>query len=219
MEICVFYSWQSKYRQNCDAIISKAIGKALQELNNEQDAYHYILKRGGADVLGAEHIDNNIDGIINNEADLGIVDFTHNGNIPEKDKDTGEWKREICSPNTNAVYENGKLEIALGNKRQLLKVYNTAYGDLKTNLDMPFDMRQEHFPIDFYCDDETDKVERKEIIEKLKKDIKNLLKECTKEYAEHQKVRYSPLVPLHNEYTKKLWKGEFKQTLFFSRDI
>lgn len=215
MEICVFYSWQSKYRQNCDAIISKAIGKALQELNNEQDAYHYILKRGGADVLGAEHIDNNIDGIINNEADLGIVDFTHNGNIPEKDKDTGEWKREICSPNTNAVYENGKLEIALGNKRQLLKVYNTAYGDLKTNLDMPFDMRQEHFPIDFYCDDETDKVERKEIIEKLKKDIKNLLKECTKEYAEHQKVRYSPLVPLHNEYTKKLWKGEFKQTLFF----
>ena len=215
MEICVFYSWQSKYRNNCDNVISKAIEKALKELNDEQQDYHYFLKRGGADVLGAEHIDNNIDRIINNEADLGIVDFTHNGNLPEKDQDTGEWKRERCSPNANAVYESGKLEIALGNKRQLLKVYNTAYGNLKTNLDMPFDMRQEHFPIDFYCDDETDTEGRKQVVEKLKKNIKNLLKECTMEFVEHQKVRYSPLVPLHNEYVKKLWQGNFKKTQLF----
>ena len=158
MEICVFYSWQSKYQNNCDKIIRKAIIKALRELNKEQNLCHYLLKRGGADALGAEHIDNNIDKIINNEADLGIVDFTHNGNIPKKNPDTGEWIKERCTPNTNAVYENGKLEAALGNKRQLLKVYNTAYGDLNTNLDMPFDMRQEHFPIDFYCSDETDEV-------------------------------------------------------------
>ena len=217
MEICVFYSWQSKYQNNCDKIIRKAIVKALRELNKEQNLYHYLLKRGGADVLGAEHIDNNIDKIINNEADLGIVDFTHNGNIPQKNPNTGEWIKERCTPNTNAVYENGKLETALGNKRQLLKVYNTAYGDLNTNLDMPFDMRQEHFPIDFYCSNETNEVEREEIIEKLKKDIKKLLAECTKEFIEHQKVRYSPLVPLHNEYAKKLWKSEFKKTPLFQK--
>lgn len=211
----MFYSWQSKYRKNCDNIIDNAIKKALQELNNEQNTYHYFLKRGGADILGAEHIDDNIDRIINNEADLGIVDFTHNGNLPEKDQDTGEWKKERCSPNANAVYESGKLEIALGNKRQLLKVYNTAYGDLKTNLEMPFDMRQEHFPIDFYCDDKTDAEGRRQVVEKLKKDIKKRLKECTEEFVEHQKVRYSPLVPLHNEYVKKLWKGNFKKTPLF----
>ena len=211
----MFYSWQSKYRKNCDNIIDKSIEKALQELNKEQNTYHYFLKRGGADILGAEHIDDNVDRIINNEADLGIVDFTHNGNLPEKDQDTGEWKKERCSPNANAVYENGKLEIALGNKRQLLKVYNTAYGDLKTNLEMPFDMRQEHFPIDFYCDDKTDAEGRRQVVEKLKKDIKKRLKECTEEFVEHQKVRYSPLVPLHNEYVKKLWKGDFKKTPLF----
>lgn len=177
MEICVFYSWQSKYRNNCDNVINKAIEKAIKELNNEQQDYHYFLKRGGSDVLGAEHIDNNIDRIINNEADLGIVDFTHNGNIPEKDQATGEWKKERCSPNANAVYENGKLETALGNKRQLLKVYNTAYGDLQTNLDMPFDMRQEHFPIGFYCDDKTDIEGRSKVVEKLKKRHQGTTKE------------------------------------------
>ena len=76
MEICVFYSWQSKYRDNCDKIIRKALVKALREMNREQGTFHYYLKRGGGDVLGSEHIDNNIDKIINNVADIAIVDFT-----------------------------------------------------------------------------------------------------------------------------------------------
>lgn len=214
MEICVFYSWQSSYRKNCDTIISKAIKKAIIELNQEHTLFQYILKRGGGDVLGAEHIDNNIDRIINSEADIAIVDFTHNGNQPQKDPRTNEWIRLKCMPNTNVVYENGKLEYALG-ERQVLKVYNTAYGDLKTNLDMPFDLRQQHFPIDFFCDDTIDDEGRKSVIEKLKNNLKKLIIECTDSYLECQKVRYAPLVPLHNEYAKKLWKGSFKKTLLF----
>lgn len=216
MEICIFYSWQSKYRNNCDRIISKAIDRAIKELNQEQNLYNYTLKRGGGDVLGAEHIDNNIDKIINNDINIAIVDFTHNGNIPQKDFRTGEWIKEKCNPNTNVVYENGKLEYALG-ANQLLKVYNTAYGDLKTNLEMPFDLRQEHFPIDFFCDDTKGEEERKDIIKQLKNSIKGLLKECTEAFLEHQKVRYSPLVPLHNEYSKRMWKGEFKKTQLFQQ--
>ena len=44
MEICIFYSWQSKYRENCDKIIGKALNDAIKELNKEQDDYHYYIE-------------------------------------------------------------------------------------------------------------------------------------------------------------------------------
>ena len=90
MEICIFYSWQSKYRKNCDNIITKALEKAIKELNDENPDISYTLERGGGDVQGAEHIDNNIDEIIKNRADLAIADFTHIGNLPQIDENTGE---------------------------------------------------------------------------------------------------------------------------------
>ena len=76
MDICIFYSWQSKYRNNCDNIINKALEKAVKELDSEQHDYHYVIKRGGGDVVGEEDITDNIDKIIQNEADIAIVDFT-----------------------------------------------------------------------------------------------------------------------------------------------
>ena len=103
MEICIFYSWQSKYRENCDKIIGKALNDAIKEINKEQDDYHYYIERGGGDVLGAEHIDNNIDEIINTRADLAFVDFTHNGVIPQQNPESGEWVKQKCLPNTNAA--------------------------------------------------------------------------------------------------------------------
>lgn len=215
MEICVFYSWQSKYHDNCDKIIRKALVKTLREMNKEQGTFHYYLKRGGGDVLGSEHIDNNIDKIINNVADIAIVDFTHNGNIPLQNPNTGEWSKERLSPNTNAVYEDGKLEYALG-ARQVFKVYNTAYGELDKNLLPPFDLRQEHYPMPFFCDDQKNPDERNEIVEELKKGIKGLVVKCTEEFVEHQKVRYAPLTPLHNEYSKAFWQTGFKKTTLFS---
>lgn len=216
MEICVFYSWQSVYRDTCDKIIRKAIDGALEELNNEYPEYSYILERGGGDVLGAEHIDNNIDKIIKHKADIAIVDFTHIGNIPIPDPRTNEWIKERCNPNTNVVYENGKLEYALGD-RQVLKVYNTAYGDLNVNLEMPFDLRQQHHPIPFFCNETTDKEERTKVVNKLKSDIKKLLIECTKDLLLHQKVRYAPLVPLYNEFEKNFWKGNFCKTKLYKK--
>lgn len=208
MKICIFYSWQSKYRDTCDKQISKALDKAVKELNQEQGDFGYVVKRGGGDVVGVEHIDNNIDEIINKEADIAIVDFTHNGPLPQKDAETGEWKKEKCAPNTNATYEGGKLEIALGAK-QVFRVYNTAYGDLKTNLEMPFDMRQEHFPTEFCCTDEMGDEERRTIRETLKKGIKARIWECTHAFIEHQKVRYAPLVPMRNELQKQMYRTPF----------
>lgn len=208
MEICIFYSWQSKYKRNCDSIISNAIEKAIKELNAEKPEIQYTLERGGGDVLGAEHIDNNIDEIIKTRADLAFVDFTHNGALPKKNEETGEWQKEKCMPNTNAVYENGKLEAAL-NVRQVFKVYNTEYGDLNTNLEMPFDLRQEHFPLAFRCSDETTEEERQSVKEKLKNGIKSLILKGTEDFLNNQKVRFAPLVPLRNEYEKAFYKSAF----------
>ena len=215
MEICIFYSWQSKYRNNCDNIIRKALDKAVNELNKEQKEFHYTIERGGGDVVGSEHIDNNIDKIIKTRADIAIVDFTHNEAVPQKDPATGEWQKVKCSPNTNAVFENGKLENELG-PRQVFKVYNTAYGDLKTNLEMPFDLRQEHFPIPFYCGDSVGADVRKRIVEGLKRAIKARIKDSTDAFLDNQKIRFSPLVPLRNEYSKKMWQSDFKPTKPFA---
>lgn len=214
MDISIFYSWQSQYRKYCDNFISSALEKAIKELNREQEIYTYSLERGGGDVLGVENIDSNIDKVIKTKANIAIVDFTHIGNVPQKHPVTGEWIKEKCIPNTNVSYETGKLENELGS-RQVFRVYNTAYGDLKINLEMPFDLRQQHYPIGFYYTDDVDEEQRRKILESLKKDIKKLIGECTKEYMTNLKVRYSPLVPLHNEYSKLLWKSEFKNTPIF----
>lgn len=211
MDICIFYSWQSKYRNNCDKIITKALDNAVNELNKEQKDFFYTVERGGGDVIGSEHIDNNIDKIIKTRTDIAIVDFTHNSVVPQKNPTNNEWNKEKCSPNTNAVYENGKLENELG-LQQVFKVYNTAYGDLKTNLEMPFDLRQEHFPVPFFCDDSADADARKLIVKDLKNAIKERIKDSTKAFLDNQKVRFSPLVPIRNEYSKKMWQTGFKPT-------
>ena len=208
MEICIFYSWQSKYRKNCDNIITKALEKAIKELNAEKPEIQYTLERGGGDVQGAEHIDNNIDEIIKNRADLAIADFTHIGNLPQIDENTGEWKKERLMPNPNVLVEYGKLEATL-NPRQVFKVYNSAYGDLRTNFEMPFDLSHEPFPLSFCCNDETSQEDREEVKNSLKKCIKNMIEQGKEEFLKNQTVRFAPLVPLRNEYRKVLYNTTF----------
>ena len=214
MEICIFYSWQSKYRKNCDNIITKALEKAIKELNVENPEFSYTLERGGGDVQGAEHIDNNIDKIIKTRADLGIADFTHIGNLPQIDENTGEWKKDRLMPNPNVLVEYGKLEATL-NPRQVFKVYNSAYGDLRTNFEMPFDLSHEPFPLSFCCNDETSQEDREEVTKRLKKSIKNMIKWGTEEFLNNQKVRFAPLVPLRNEYRKALYNTTFLPVKYF----
>lgn len=216
MNICVFYSWQSKYRDNCNKIIEKALDKAIEDLNRLHPGFHFDKERGGGDVLGAEHIDNNIDKIICTKADLAVVDFTHTGNIPQRNPGTNEWIKVKHSPNTCATYEDGKLEIALG-PRQVFKVYNTAYGEIDVNLEPPFDLRQEHYPIAYSCDDSKSKEDRKHIIENLKKSLVGLLWEGTKDFMNNQKVRYTPLIPMRHIYAKKMFSTPFKRTEAFEK--
>lgn len=216
MNICIFYSWQSKYRDNCSKIIEKALDNAIDELNKQHPEFHYEKERGGGDVLGAEHIDNNIDKIISTKADLAVVDFTHNGIIPQKDPETGEWNKERHLPNACASIEDGKLEATLS-PRQVFKVYNTAYGEIDVNLMPAFDVRQEHYPISYYCDGTESADERKKIVESIKNSLVGLLWRGTQDFLENQKVRYSPLIPMRHEYRKKLFSTPFKRTDAFEK--
>ena len=211
MDICIFYSWQSLYKDNCDRIIEKALEIAVNELNKESLDFHYIIKRGGGDVVGEEDIIDNIDIIIKTVADIALVDFTHIGPIPQRNPSSGEWEKVRCQPNANVSNEHGKLVMAL-DKRQVFKVYNTAYGAIDVNLEPPFDFRQKHYPVPFYCDDSKTADERIEIKKSLAKQIKARIKECTEVFLDNQKKRFAPLTPLRNEFSKQFWKNDFKQT-------
>ncbi len=216
MDICIFYSWQSQYDNNCNKIIYKAIEKAVKELNKEMPAYRYFIKRGGGDVVGEEDITDNIDKIIRQEADIAIVDFTHIGCIPHRNPNTGEWVKEKCLPNANAVNEHGKLVIWL-DERQVFKVYNTAYGEIDVNLEPPFDFRQKHYPVSFFCNDAKTEEERAQIKDDLTRSIKARIKECTEVFLENQKVRYAPLVPMRNEFSKRMYSIPFKTSEAYAK--
>ena len=214
MNICIFYSWQSSYENNCDTIIQEALCKAVEALNSNVSNIQYVIERGGGDVLGAEHIDDKVEEVIKHKADLAFVDFTHVGKVPQQDPHTGAWVKEKCTPNTNAVHENGMLEGVLS-KRQVFKVYNTAYGELNLNLEMPFDMRQQLFPLGFFCSDETTEEEREIVRKDLAEVIKNLIEQGTEEVLNNQRIRFAPLHPLRQEFSKALYQGPFFPSKFF----
>lgn len=213
MKVCVFYSWQGMDPAFCDKIIDKALDNAITALNAENPDLQYYKLRGGGGVVGSQDITDRIDEAIKYEANIAISDYTHTAAPPIQTPE-GEWNKVKCVPNSNTVFETGKLEYSLG-KKQIFKVYNTVYGDGKTNLDFPFDFRQEHYPIAFKCDVNDDKEARKGIIDGLKKEIIRNIKKCTEAYLENQKTRFAPLSPMHNEYVKRLYQSKFLATKKF----
>ncbi len=216
MEICIFYSWQSLYKNNCNKIIEKALDKAVKDLNSSQSDFQYCKLRGGSDIVGSEHIDNKVDEAIRNKANIAIVDFTHNGKVPERDPKTGEWIKERCLLNSNANNEHGKLIVSLG-ESQVFTVYNTAYGEMDVNLEPPFDLRQAHHPVPFCCTDSTTDEERMSIVSSLANTIKPIIQKCTNTYIENQKVRFAPLIPMRKVYVKKMYDIPFKKTEAFEK--
>lgn len=74
---------------------------------------------------------------------------------------------------------------------------------------MPFDLRQEHFPLDFFCNDEQNEEERKIICDTLKKQMKILIKKGTEDFLNNQKIRYTPLKPMRNEFDRALFQNAF----------
>lgn len=208
MKICIFYSWQSDYEEDCQQFIGASLKAAVDELNNEQNGFEYYIVRGGGGLVGSQEIKEQIDNALRYEACIVVSDYTHVGPLPEKDKE-GRFIKRRALPNPNVIDETARAKERVGTK-QIIKVNNTYYGNYRTNISMYFDIQNERFPLAYYYH-KTDNNEnkRKKVFDYLTRSLKESIVQCTEEFLKNQKVRFSPLVPLMNIYTDKMFKAPF----------
>lgn len=208
MDICVFYSWQSDYPDDCKQFIGKAINEAVSELNEEQQVFNYYVVRGGGGLIGSQEINEQIDNALRFEACLVISDYTHVGAKPQKNSE-GEWIKRRALPNPNVIDETARAKERVGTK-QIIKVNNTFYGDYNKNIEMYFDIQNERFPLGYFYHktDDTD-IKQKKVFRNLKTALKESIVECKDEFLKNQKVRFSPLVPLTEILKTKLFSTPF----------
>lgn len=212
MKICIFYSWQSDYEDDCKKFIGKAIYTAKDELNKEQKVFEYYIVRGGGGLVGSQEINEQINNALKYEACVVVSDYTHIGQQPEKDKE-GHWIKKRALPNPNVIDETARAKERVGTK-QIIKVNNVFYGDYKENIEMYFDIQNERFPLgySFHKTDKDTKPFETKVFLQLKDALKASIKECTCEFLKNQKVRFNPLVPLMSIYDKKMFNTPFYET-------
>ena len=138
MRICIFYSWQSEYEDDCKRFIGAAIKVAVDELNAEQNVFEYYVVRGGGGLKGSQEINVQIDNALRYEACLVVSDYTHIGQLPTKDGD-GKWIKRRALPNPNVIDETARAKERVG-MMQIIKVNNMFYGDYKENIEMYFEI-------------------------------------------------------------------------------
>ena len=217
MEICIFYSWQSRfYKDDCDKIIRSALARAARKLNHDQKDHHYWIRRGGGNVIGSGEITPKIEESLKYEANIIVSDYTHIGPQPLFDAERQKWDTVEAMVNMNVVVETTKGSAYLGvnGNNQVIKVSNAAYGEYGVNLSVNFDNRQERFPLQYkYKSEEGDNGEQ--IIVGLRDSLIKAIKEGTKEYVENQKIRFFPFTPVMYELKKKKYSEIFLPTKKF----
>ena len=220
MEICIFYSWQSRYKDNCDKIIRTALDRAIRKLNRDQKEYHYWIRRGGGNVVGSGEITPKIDESLRLEANLIVSDFTHIGQTPVFDKERQKWDSVDLQVNMNVLIETtkGSTYLGLNGNSQVIRVSNAVYGELGVNINVNFDSNQEHFPI-MYSYRQENGEDKKVTIEQLMDDLTHAIKKSTEEYIKNRKVKYAPLMPIiyeleKKDYTEPFYSSSKHQDLF-----
>lgn len=211
MEICIFYSWQSRYyKENCDTIIRSALDKAARKLNRDQKTYHYWIRRGGGNVVGSGEITTKIEESLRYEANIIVSDYTHIGPQPVFDAERQKWEIVEALVNMNVVVETTKGSAYLGAKgnNQVIKVNNASYGAYGVNLNVNFDNHQERFPIQYRFKYE-DGDNRGQVVEQLRDKLIKAIQKSTKEFVENQKERFAPLTPVKYELEKKDYTEPF----------
>ena len=209
MRICIFYSWQSEYEDDCKKFIGTAIKEAVNELNAEQTVFEYYVVRGGGGLKGSQEINEQIDNALRSEACLVVSDYTHIGPLPTKDRD-GKWTKRRALPNPNVIDETARAKERVGTM-QIIKVNNAYYGDYKDNIEMYFDIQNERFPLGYSYHKTTPDANPYDTkaFRKLKDALKGSIVECKDEYLKNQKIRFSPLIPLMDIYEEKIFKEPF----------
>lgn len=209
MKICIFYSWQSDYEDDCKRFIGRALNHAVKELNAEQHVFEYYVVRGGGGLIGSQEINAQINDALKYEACIVVSDFTHVGAFPVKDGE-GKWIKRRALPNPNVIDETARAKERVGTM-QVIKVNNTYYGEYDVNVEMFFDIQNERFPLaySYHKEGEQDTDDQKVVFDKLKKALKKSIDECTGEFLKNQKIRFSPLMPLMDVFKDKMFSEPF----------
>lgn len=217
MRICVFYSWQSDYEDDCKRFIGRALNNVVKELNAEQQVFEYYVVRGGGGLVGSQEISAQINDALKYEACIVVSDFTHVGAAPTKDGD-GKWEMRRALPNPNVIDETARAKERVGTM-QVIKINNAFYGEYGVNVQMFFDIQNERFPLEYnyHKEGEEDTEEQIEEFKRLKKALKKSIEDCTGEFLKNQKVRFSPLMPLMDIFKDKMFSGPFLPAGAFER--
>lgn len=209
MRICVFYSWQSDYEDDCKRFIGRALNNAVKELNSEQQVFEYYVVRGGGGLVGSQEINAQINDALKYEACIVVSDFTHVGAAPTKDGE-GKWVKRRALPNPNVIDETARAKERVGTM-QIIKINNNYYGEYDVNVQMFFDIQNERFPLGYNYHKEGDEEtkEQNDAFKRLKKSLKESIVDCTTEFLKNQKVRFSPLMPMMEVFKEKMFSEPF----------
>ncbi|NLN72573.1 MAG: NAD(P)H-dependent oxidoreductase [Thermoplasmatales archaeon] len=164
----IFYSWQSDNPQSTN---KKFIEECLREVINDLDRTVDITGRNeelhtlNKDTQGVPGYPAIVDTIIKkiSDADCFVADLSFVAKTAKKG-----------IPNPNVMYELGYAVYCLGYKR-VIAVMNTYYGEPE---DLPFDIVQRRFPVQYCLAPDTTKVERAKIKERFKKDLNKAMAYC-----------------------------------------
>jgi hypothetical protein len=161
----IFYSWQSDTPDKVGkSFIRNAIDEAVASIAEEMDleeAERPTVDQDTQGVMGSPAIAETIFEKIKN-SEVIIVDVTLIG-------ETNSGKKLI---NSNVAYELGFAH-GCHDDSVLFPIMNTYYGSPD---DLPFDLKHRRWPVRFELNPESPKAKRKEIKDKLVKEMSNILK-------------------------------------------
>lgn len=203
MEIIVFYSWISQYKNANKRFVRKCIDKAINKLNKDK-----IQELEGIDLRVIESLDKT--------PGHQVLTTTQDEEIRNSDIFIGDWTvvnpyyflerflaktfryKRTRSINTNVVHE---YEIFVGNNGHdgAILVMDASRGSAKKDNDLiPVDYRSRRFPIEFTGTTNTDE---------LSQDIYRALTNSVPAAIKRRKNRFSPLHTWYEQEERKAFHG------------
>jgi|GEM_PF-2000248 len=190
MILQIFYCWQSDTDANFGKrLIQEALSNAIRLIESEgRDIFFKpILSRAGEmQQAGSPNIVKTINEKIRS-SDIFVADITY---VTQYDLDSKVKVRKKGAINSNVAIELGQAKALLEDER-IIKVMNSVYGSPNVGIELPFDIEQDRYPIEYKADSKASaKIARANLTNVLKDAIKNIIRE----HDVLQKEKYKPFI-------------------------